>query len=313
FYINTFGLVFLNYTELFFTFLILLSIDLFTQNKKLLFYLCGVSIAATVAVRPVGWALLSAIILVDVIISIQNKKINFRIIYLFSGLITFILFFGMFNKLHFNKFIFTSSTGPVNLLLGANETATGAFDSEVFEIGNRGFIANPDTINYLETGDYYFNQAIDWITKNPVKWISLMPMKVLHTFATDDIAVASLLQTEEWNFVRTIKSILIKKDLQSILKGKSTSTKVFYYLIQCITHIYYYLFFIILVLGLFKIRKEIRINFPYLLPILFVLIGILMIMVTVGTPRYKYPFVIVMIPFAASYLYNLLSSKVNKS
>jgi hypothetical protein len=300
-YLNTLGLVLLNYTELFFTSLIISSIYFYSRKTKTALLMSGLLLGASIAVRPTGWALLICFGLISAFNLLKHKKFDYKLAAIISGAVLFILLFGGFNYLHFGKFIFSASTGPVNLLLGANETATGGFNSRVFDKGNTGFIENPDTMTYTQKGDYYFSQATDWIQQNPVKWITLMPMKLIHTFAYDDIAISSLAGAGNWNLFMSVKN-LIKGDYKNTLPSENFLSNAVYIALQVFYQIYYYLLLIILFLWLVDFIKQKTFKEHNLIHILFFIVGILMIVVTVGAPRYKYPFIIVMMPFVASFI-----------
>ncbi len=191
-YINTLGLILQNYTELFFLLLITVSIYFYLLHKNIYLILSGICIGGAIAVRPLGWALLLAFISIQIFTSIKKKKILFNYFYIYSGTLLFIILFGGFIYSHFGKFEFTSTTGPINFLLGANDDATGGFNSMVLEKGKAGYIENPETLTYIQTGEFYQDQAIRWITDNPLKWLSLAPLKLLHSYGWDDISVSSL-------------------------------------------------------------------------------------------------------------------------
>ncbi|MBK9099528.1 MAG: glycosyltransferase family 39 protein [bacterium] len=71
--LNTMGMVLQNYTELLFTFLISISIYLFSLKKIIFNILSGAFIGAAIAVRPLGWALIVALIMVQIFYSIKKK------------------------------------------------------------------------------------------------------------------------------------------------------------------------------------------------------------------------------------------------
>ncbi len=201
-YLNTLGLALLNYTELFFLLLISFSIYLFLLGKNYFLVLSGIILGGAIAVRPTGWVLLFALLILQTYVSHKNRKLSASYFYLYGGVFIFILCFGLWTNSHFGKFEFTSTTGPVNILIGANDNATGAFNSTVFEKGKAGYIEYPDSLTYVEKGDYYRQQALNWIIANPVRWILLTPMKFFHTFIWDDISLSSLLGMRETNFAR---------------------------------------------------------------------------------------------------------------
>ena len=311
FYLNTLGLVMLNYTELLFTLFILSSIYFYLKKTSSFLFLSGIMLGASIAVRPVGWDLAVCYLLAAIYSYLKEKKFNFDLLKLISGTFLFIILFGTFNYGHFGKFIFTSTTGPVNLLLGANNTATGGFNARVYEQGNIGYIARPDTLTYTQKGDFYYEQATNWIKQNPGKWLLLAPLKLIHTFGYDDISISTIAGLGDWNIILTIKHLTEDRNFSNILPMEPWYVKLIYFLLQIIHHIYYY--FLILILVMWTIRQIRERNFSEfsLLHLFFFIIGMLMIVITVGTPRYKYPFIIVMIPFISSYIQARFLSETN--
>jgi hypothetical protein len=301
-YLNTSGLVIQNYTDLFFLFLILTSIYLYSLRTNFALFLSGTFIGASIAVRPVGWALLLAFILIHFVSIIKKSEFSLNRLFLYTGTIIFIVTFGLFTYSHFGRFEFTSTTGPINLLLGANDDATGGFNSRVLETGKTGFIDDSISMTYIQRGEFYQEQAFSWIEHNPEKWLLLAPMKIFHTFTWDDISLSALLGFDDTNFARVIRIILTEGDLNKALPDSSVVEKFIYLLILVISHIYFFFLTVVLIIGVynyFKLQESIKaIN----LILMFCALAILMIMVTVGAPRYKYPVIILLMPFAANYL-----------
>ena len=303
-YINTVGLMLQNYTELFFLLLITASIYLFMLNKNVLTIMSGILLGAAIAVRPAGWAFLLAFITIQIFKSIKDKKILINYIYVYAGTVIFIILFGGFTLLHFGKFEFTSTTGPVNLLLGANDDATGAFNSTVLEIGKAGYIEEPESLTYIQKGEFYNDKAIKWIKENPLKWLSLAPLKFLHSYGWDDISLSSLMGFNDTNFLRVMRILISDRDLEKALPNSTLTAKALYFSILVISHLYYYFLLFAIILGIYNVFKSKLNTDETSLILLFSLFATLMIMITVGTPRYKYPMFILMFPFAAYYIEN---------
>jgi hypothetical protein len=294
--------MFQNYTELFFLLLITLSIYFYISNKNIYYILAGIFLGGAIAVRPMGWALFAAFVSVQLINSIKNKKVFLNYFYIYFGTLIFIILFGGFTYSHFGKFEFTSTTGPVNLLLGANNDATGGFNSTVFEKGKAGYIEYPDSLTYIQKGEFYQENAVKWIRENPVKWIALASLKLFHTYGWDDISLSSMLGFGDTNFARVARILFSDGDLNNALPNTNTIDRVFYFSVLFFSHLYYYLMLIAIALGIYNLYKKRLSTDSASLILFFSLFATLMIMITVGTPRYKYPMFILMLPFAASYL-----------
>jgi len=302
FYLNNLGFVLLNYTELLFVFLVSLSIYFFLLNKNYAFLLSGIFLGSSIAVRPTGWVLLAAFIILQMYVSYKNRKPATSYLYIYTGVLIFILCFGGWTYSHFGKFEFTSTTGPVNLLIGANDDATGGFNGTVHQKGKIGYIENPENLTYTKKSDFYLEEAVKWIQENPIKWISLVPLKMLHAFAWDDITVSPLLGYHNLNFGRAVRNIFDQNSSLVNAEKVSGTTSVFYFFIQAIHHLYYYFLLVAIVLGIYQLIKNKNFNDGTRLILLYSLFSIFVIMIIFGTPRFKYPMFILLLPLAANYL-----------
>ena len=179
--------------------------------------LSGIFLGGAIAVRPAGGALLLAFLSIQIFTSAKKKELLLNYFHVYTGTLIFIILFGGFTFLHFGKFEFTSTTGPVNLLLGANDDATGGFNSTVFEKGKAGYIEYPDSLTYIQKGEFYQEQAFKWITENPAKWIVLAPLKLFHTYGWDDISLSSVLGFGDTNSAREIRILISKRGLSDSL------------------------------------------------------------------------------------------------
>ncbi len=312
FYLNTLGLVLLNYTELFFGILIFASIYFYFHEKPIYFLISGLAAGASIGVRPIGWALIAAYLIIYLYEFFKKRKSHKKIVLIISGTLTFILMFGFFNQLNFGKFIYTSTTGPVNLLIGANDNTTGAFNARVFEKGNSGYLENPQSMTYIEKDKYWNEQALKWIEDNPVKWISLISIKFGYIFLWDDISISALFNLQQWDLFHIVKSILNEKSLSALFKDNSTFVISLYLIIQILNYFYYIFILLFTFLGLRILYKKKLFNTENILLLLFCIIGILITVVVYGIPRYKYPFVISFLPFASLFIKSLMDRKPGK-
>ncbi|MDR3628143.1 MAG: hypothetical protein P4L45_14970, partial [Ignavibacteriaceae bacterium] len=185
-YLNILGLVLINLTEMFFEVLVLSSLYFFYKDSNKSLFLAGVFAAASIAVRPVGWGLVAAFLITLAVRFIKRNYVTKQLIALILGLSLFIIALGTVTQISFGKFIYTSSTGPLNLLIGANDNTTGAFNARVLEKGNVGYIQNSDSLTYIEKENFYKQKTKDWIISHPAKWLSLIPAKIFFMFAWDD-------------------------------------------------------------------------------------------------------------------------------
>jgi hypothetical protein len=304
FYLNNLGFVVSNLTELLFGVLVLAALIFYLRKGSLNDFMCGLFIGASISVKPVGYTLLLAFFLFFIYSKIKFNK-SYPFIWLISGVITFISVFGLFNHLHFGRFIITASTGPINILMGANDNATGGYKDEVFKPGNEGYLANGDSMTYSEKNDFYTDKSLDWITSHPLRWLGLMPMKLVHTFIWDDITVSYLLDSGDWDFAKTVKYLWIDKSFKNILPDASLTKKILFITVEGIHLIYYYILLALCIIGIIVYKKNIIKSEITPIIILYVLFGIVMIIIVVGNLRFKYPYVIILLPFAANYIYQI--------
>ena len=300
-YLNTIGLVLQNYTELLFTFFIVSSVYFATLSKKSLLLISGILSGSAIAVRPLGWAILLAFIALQILATIKTKKIIFDYFLIYAGTLTFIMLFGLFTYSHFGRFEYTATTGPVNLLIGANDDATGGFNSIIYEKGKAGYLENPGALTYLEKGAFYREQALKWIEENPLRWLLLTPMKLIHSYGWDDVSLSYLLGYDV-NFLRVVKIVFEEGSFNNALPDTSLTEKILYFTILISSHFYYYSLLTAIVLGIFYLYKRKLLSDPMKLIILFTFFSTLMITIVVGTPRYKYPTFILLLPFAANFI-----------
>jgi hypothetical protein len=287
----------------------MISIYLILSDGRSTLFLAGFITGISIAVRPLGWAFIAAILSVHLYQYIKDKTIHLRRVGFYAGTISFIILFGIFTYSHFGYFEFTSTTGPVNLLIGANDDATGGFDATVHQKGNIGYMENPDSMTYKQKGDFYLNQAVKWIQENPGKWIGLMPMKIVHSFVWDDISVTALLNIENWSLLKSIKKIFLEKDLNSLLPASKRDFTILYFTVQFVHHLFYFLLLYLIILGIVGYFKGNYRSTEINLILIFSIVSILFILTTVGAPRYRYHIVILLLPVAANYLERKLSER----
>jgi len=306
FYLNTLGFVITNYTELLFGVLIFASVYFYLKKTKYSSILSGIFAAASIGVRPLGWALIAAYIIVFSFQVYKKFKVRKEFFHLVLGSAFFILLFGLFNLQHFGKFIYTSTTGSVNLLIGANDDATGSYNEIVLTENKPGFIPGSEKKTYIEKGEIWKTKALDWIKSHPLKWISLIPMKIGFIFLWDDYAVSPLMNMQDWNLYRIAKHIKLNKSASGLMPQSTAFEKAAYLTLQSVHYIYYILLLVWIVKGIFLLKKTNGFNSENYILILFSLIGVLITLTVYGIPRFKYPFLIALLPFAAVFLNSVI-------
>jgi len=286
-YLNNLGIILMNFTDLLFCTTILLAIYLFLINKKLALFFAGMLVALSIGIRPIGWSLFFAILIVTII---NIKQYQFAKLLLFTlGFIIIILSVGIYNKQHFGDFIYSGTTGSLNLLIGANDDATGTFEPEVFSEGKIGYLPHPEQMTYKEKNEFYQHQAFNWIKSHPIKWLSLLPAKFIHLFITDDFALYPLVSNNQIYVYQYGKALFKEHNFSTFIQQPH---RIEYLILATIYHIYY-------LFILFCFFYQFYINFKYnrqnpniLLIELFIILGIAMTVPIFGASRFKYPYII---------------------
>ncbi|MFA6979408.1 MAG: hypothetical protein WC209_08805 [Ignavibacteriaceae bacterium] len=302
FYLNSLGFIVMNLTELVFNCFVLGSIFFFLKGTKKSYILAGLLAGAAIGVRPIGWVLLIIYLMIGIRKAFKSQK-DKKPFLILTGTAFFIILFGGSTYLSFGNFIFTSTNGPVNILIGASDQATGAFNAYVFNKGNSGYINNSEQKTFYEKEEIWKKQALDWILLHPIKWISLFPKKIVHIFAWDDITISHLFDSGRWNLYRVLKEMYVSKSVRNILLGFSVYEKVLFILVQVIHHLYYYF-----VIWMFfkSLSKKLLAKEGVIVSIAFILIGLFMNLITFGDARFKYPYIIFILVLISPKIYEIM-------
>jgi len=292
-YLTNLGLVLHNLTELLFGVLCLASLNLYLLRHWRAATLAGALLGLAIGVRPFGWALLLACFTAEALAFLRHRQWHAPLLALAGGTFAIIMVLGFAGKSAVGEFVFTSTTGPANLLMGANDLATGAYNKRVFDPGQPGFLPADSAMTFVEKGDYWTAQAWRWMRTHPFEWLALLPHKLLHLFARDDWAINALTHSHAWSLYRLGK-LMQAGNFQDLLAGESPRFKVGFLTLQVVHHVYY---FILLLLVLYQAFRLIRSKSAFWLErfaviYLFSIFGLSMNLLTVGDPRYKYPYLI---------------------
>jgi len=307
-YLNNLGLVLLNLTELLFTVAVSCSIYFYLKKNSWSWLLAGIFCGVSIAIRPLGWALVLSFLSI-ISYKIYKKEIQYSaMLYLLTGLFTIILLFGSMTNLSFGKFVFTSDNGPLNILMGANDHANGGYYEKVFEKGDIGYIGHPENLTFYQKQEFWRSQAVSWISAHPVKWIMLFPRKMFNMFAWDDISVSKLV-FNNFNLLNFLKALKEHIPLSNILGGFSMIQIALWGFLIIYHHLIYYFIIYFFIFGLIKFRKIVFNNSDFNMLLLFIGIGIIMTLVAVGDPRYKYPYMFIIFIFNSLFISKYLFVK----
>ena len=307
-YLNNLGLVLFNLTELLFTVVISCSLYFYLKKTSWFMLLTGIFCGISIAVRPLGWALVISFMLIS-IYKIYKKEVKYSVLlYLLIGLFSIIMLFGSITNLSFGKFVYTSDNGPLNILMGANDHANGGYYEKVFEKGELGYLEHPEKLTFNQKQEFWMNQAVSWISAHPVKWIMLFPKKLFNMFAWDDIAVSKLV-FNNFNLFNFLKALKENIPVDSIFGGYSIIPIMFWGMLILYHHLIYYFIIIFFIFGLIKFRKIVFNNIDFNLLLIFMVVGISMTLIAVGDPRYKYPYMFIIFIFNSLFISKYLIAK----
>lgn len=186
------------YSEIPFELFSLLSFYLILAKKSWgWMVLAGISIALAQWIRPLGIAWIVAAVFYFV-----YKQCRYKALAVYTASLTFTLtVIGVNSLSYFPKPVFQAKTGGINLLMGANDFATGGYCSDARRNPKGlGFIPNlwdstqhtrvklwkEDTIGsyeysyrytVYEVDSIYKARALNWIMDNPGRWTKLLLTK----------------------------------------------------------------------------------------------------------------------------------------
>lgn len=128
---------------------------------------------------------------------------------------------------NFPDYVYKSTTGGVNLIMGANDRSIGTYSNDAFSEGGLGYLPGAfadsklpvyvssdakeyltpksDRYTYLEYDSIYKSRAVDWILHNPIKWISQIPLKCKYMYWC-----GSFLSTPVENHINQANPIVVK-------------------------------------------------------------------------------------------------------
>ncbi|MDR3609094.1 MAG: glycosyltransferase family 39 protein [Ignavibacteriaceae bacterium] len=309
-YLNNLGLVMLNLTELFFTVIVSGGLYFFLKQKSRSLFIAGIFCGLSIAIRPIGWALVLSFLTIETY-RVYKKEVRFRgVSYLIAGLFIIVLLFGSISKLYFGEFIYTSNNGPLNILMGANDNANGGFYAKVFDKGQPGYIEHPENLTYYQKQEFWKNNAGSWITAHPLKWVMLFPKKLLNMFAWDDVSVSKIV-FNNFNLYNFLKAVKEHVPMGIAFAGFSTIEIFIWGTLQVYHHLFYFFILFFFIFGIIKYRFKVFSNSDFNLLLLFLLIGIMMTIATIGDPRFKYPYMFIIFIFNSLFISNYFLVKEN--
>ena len=286
-YLNNLGLVLQNLTELPFGVLILASINFYISRPTIANnLLCGLTLGLAIGVRPTGWALVIAFVILYVISLVQGKGAHAKLACILIGILLYIVPMGLLAKRNVGQFEYMSTTGPANLIMSANPRAKGVFDPHFFY--NDSIYLTKKT--FIDRQEYLIERSKEYIAENPKAWISLIPRKLYSTFISDGWSIPYLLNDQKWDLNFYIKG---DADVKHAFRNESIFFRIAFWGLNIWQQLIYGLIAIFFVYQLYLFVRSKPVMYETLVINLFILGGVsLSILSSVGAPRYKYNFLI---------------------
>jgi len=310
-YLTNLGLVLSNLSELLFGVLIFSSIYFFlSKNSILNFLLCGLFAGFALGVRPVAAAVILAYIIICFYELIKKKYPDYRkILFILSGVLIYILLMGSISKKNIGHFIYTAGTGQINIALSSNDGATGIYSDSIF---NYDSVYRTKT-TFIEKNDYLFNKSVKWIKQHPFRFFSTIPRKIYSTFISDDWVVSPHSHTNNWEFNRFVKSFK-NPGLRKEFNSEPLSFRIIFIILNFLHQLIYSCIFIMILFQFYYFIKNKLIDNNIILFYLIIFLGYgLTFIASVGTPRYKYPIILVGIILISPVIHKFIQQIFKKS
>jgi len=276
-------------TEVPYLFFALSGFCLTLSKKSICWMMSGVMYAVAYTIKP----LVLAFVVASIVYFIVNKYSYKSYVLMFLFAVLPLITLGIYNQRRVGYSVVSSSTGGYNLLMTANDKATPLPNHSLYytETGI-GYNIRVSKYTFAEKDKKWKDMAISWIKQHPFKYLALCVERVAVMYNKDTWSVPSLLGN------------LDKPDYV----GKGKSRFILSQLIRMGYSLVYYVACVFFLFSLFKFHKQI-----------FTLKGILLIILLLGIGgtclfpmehRYHYPYMFVIVIWAASYVSQLF--KFNK-
>jgi len=268
-------------TEIPFLFLALAGFSLCLHPKFTTLFIAGVLFTLANWIRP----LVIIFIFCILIYMFFNKYKWFHYVALFSGLILSVIIIGTTSKNNMGHFVYQSTTSGFNLIMTSNDKAYGGVATSLMnDTTSSVYIKDKSIYTFAQRDSIWKARSVEWIKQNPIRFCVLYIKKIGGLYIEDSWSDRPILGGA--GFVDSAVSGKVSKQdiIMRMLKMGLKSLVYYFILIAC-----FYSFIIH--------RKE-------LLSMKSVLL-LLLIAGTAGTclfavsPRYHYPFLFVIVLFAA--------------
>lgn len=268
-------------TDLPFTFLLLSALLLGMDKRLLPVMAAGVLLALANWFRPLAVVYLITLLVYYVV----HKRRWSSYAALLIPLVLCVCLIGLSTKNRMGYFVYQSTTGGVNLAMSASDKATGTINfAGLLDSSTSVYLPPSQSYTFADRDRLLKEGSIEWISKHPVKYVSLFPVKIALLFCEDT-------WPERVKPGMGFGTILpqIKGDKVALVElGVTVFMKSLVYYLALFFFMYY----------LWKNRRRLfKVeNIFLLIPLL----GTAMTIVVVVTSRYHYPYLFMITIYAAS-------------
>ena len=282
-------------TEIPFMFLGMTGLCLCLTTKWYNVLIATVLFAIANTIRP-----LSILFIITIVIFFAFSKVNWKH-YLLLFIPFFVLNFGYgkFNETRMG-YVSKSTTGGTNLLQTANDYADGTTTkgSKIIKLKESKYAyKNNKDKTVFEKDKMWHDAGIEWIKKNPGKYFKMFFYKVPYMYADDS-----------WPERLVIRDYYFRKT------SPDSKVKRTYAISMIIKNIPYYIVFILALFGVVAYRKDLYKNRKkaYISLLAYIIIGTGGTVLMPVMARYHYPFLFVLIIFAAYTIEQIYNRKFRK-
>jgi len=270
-------------TEIPFLFLVLSALYLTLFHRLWFFLVAGVLLGVANWIRPV-----MVIFLLTIFIGMIWEKKNWK--YYVVGLTSLLLTVGLIGKTVEKRtgyFVYQSTTGGVNLIMTSNDDAYGGVASSVIgNPNNIAYIPNKDKLTFFEKDSIWKARSVEWIKQNPGRAAWLYAKKIGGLYVEDSWPDRPIMGGDG-----IFDSYVVA--------GKASQAEFLRQVtLRVLKSAVYYVILILFIYTLFRWRKEVF-TFPRLILLFLLVMGTGMTCVLAISPRFHYPFLFVIVLFAA--------------
>lgn len=283
-------------TEIPFMFLGMTGLCLCLTTKWYNVLIATVLFAIANTIRP-----LSILFIITIVIFFAFSKVNWKH-YLLLFIPFFVLNFGYgkFNETRMGYYVSKSTTGGTNLLQTANDYADGTTTkgSKIIKLKESKYAyKNNKDKTVFEKDKMWHDAGIEWIKKNPGKYFKMFFYKVPYMYADDS-----------WPERLVIRDYYYRKASSDNKEKREYAISMFF------KNIPYYIVFILALFGVVAYRKDLYKNRKkaYISLLAYIIIGTGGTVLMPVMARYHYPFLFVLIIFAAYTIEQIYNRKFRK-